>query len=195
MSTLHARLREATKVPHRALDHHPLLMPLVREGLTPQAYGDALLALRGVYAPLETAVCAAAVAAGFDYRQRLKLPAIEADLAALGRPSLASVACVPTPQSVGALIGMLYTIEGSTLGAQSICQQLSTGSCAHLPMRYFSGYAEKTMTHWQAFWAFVEMACPAQAGEDACESAVATFRLIKQHLDEARTELMAVNVS
>jgi heme oxygenase len=62
-------------------------------------------------------------------------------------------------------------------------------------MRYFSGYAEKTMTHWQAFWAFVEMACPAQAGEDACESAVATFRLIKQHLDEARTELMAVNVS
>jgi heme oxygenase len=190
MTELHHRLREATKAPHRELDHHPLLMPLVREGLTAQTYGNALLALRGVYAPLEEAVCAPAVAAGFDYRERLKLPAMDRDLADLGRPLLTAVASVSPPRNLGALIGMLYTVEGSTLGAQAICRQLSVGSCRDLPMRYFSGYGANTLANWQAFWTFAEAACPVDQLDHACDSAAATFHLIKHHLDEVQRELM-----
>jgi heme oxygenase len=192
VSALHSRLREATKASHRELDHHPLLMPLMREGLTAQVYGNCLLALHGVYAPMENVVCAPAVVAGFDYRVRLKGPAIAADLAELGRPLLARIARVPTPHSLGALVGMLYTLEGSTLGAQAIRRQLSTGPCSELPMRYFSGYGEKTMAHWQSFWEFAEASCPEGEGDEACESAVATFRIIKRHLDEVCTELLAI---
>lgn len=195
MSELHLRLREATKAPHRALDHHPLLMPLVRDELTPQAYGNALLALRGVYAPLEQALCAPAVAAGFDYRERLKVPAMDRDIAELGRPLLATAARVSSPRSLGELIGQLYTIEGSTLGAQAICRQLSVGPCSGLPMRYFSGYGENTQANWASFWAFAEAACTDDGIAIACDSAIATFGLIKQHLDRAHKELSELSSS
>ncbi|QDL56123.1 biliverdin-producing heme oxygenase [Rhodoferax aquaticus] len=184
MGSLHARLREATRAPHHALDHHPLLMPLVRGGLTPKAYGNALHALHGIYVPLENAVCAAAVEAGFDYRERLKRTALESDLKDLGLMPSTSFASLPPPKNAGALIGMLYPLEGSTLGGQAIQRIVSTGPYNSLPMRFFSGYGEHTFTRWQAFLKFADMACPEDQIEDACSAAVTVFQRIEKRCDE-----------
>jgi heme oxygenase len=45
-SELHDQLRQAAKAPHRLVDHHPLLAPLIRSELTEKQYGDALAALQ-----------------------------------------------------------------------------------------------------------------------------------------------------
>lgn len=184
MNSLHSRLREATRAAHHALDHHPVLVPLVRGGLTHQGYADALQALHSIYFPLENVLCTAAVAKGFDYGGRLKHPALEADLKDLGRVPRATFPKVPPPKNAGALIGMLYTLEGSTLGGQVIQRILSTGPCSRFPMRFFSGYGGNTLAHWQEFLEFAEMVCPVDEIEDACFAAVAVFELIKQQCDE-----------
>lgn len=185
---LHARLRNATRELHHELDRHPLLAPLVRNDLGRGQYGHALVALHGAYVVLEAAVCAPATAAGFDYGERRKVPALEADLRELGLGFRPCGIAVPPPDGVAALVGMLYTIEGSTLGARAISRQLARGAAGTLPMRYFSGYGEATLARWQAFWDFAERVCPSEAADAACGAAAMTFRLIGRHLDEVWKE-------
>lgn len=184
ISPLHYRLREATKAPHRDLDRHPLLMPLVRDEVTREYYGCALLALHSIYAVLEDAVDGPATQAGFDYASRRKAPAMEADLRDLGLDPRPTLVVVEKPLGIGALVGILYTLEGSTIGAQAICHHLSSGPSAAFPMRYFSGYGDATLQRWREFWVFAETACPVEEVDAACRSAVGTFGGIKRHLDD-----------
>lgn len=184
MGNLHAALRKATKDLHGELDHHPLLAPLLRKSLTRRQYGDALGALHGIFAALEEAVWDAATQAGFDYRARRKILAMEADLRELGQGLHPCRISIPAPQNMGALIGMLYTLEGSTLGAQAIARQLPRSDAWPLPIRYFSGYGDQTLARWQAFWDFADRVCPAEAADEACMAAVLAFEAIKRHLDE-----------
>lgn len=188
MGNLHAALRNATKALHDELDHHALLAPLLRKSLTRQQYGEALMALHGIFAVLEEAVWDPATRAGFDYRDRRKTPAMEADLRELGHEFSPSRISILPPRSIGALTGMLYTLEGSTLGAQAIARQLPRSDAWPLPMRYFSGYGDQTLARWQAFWAFVERVCPAEAVDQACVTAVMTFEAIKCQLDEVQRQ-------
>ncbi|MGE5491785.1 MAG: biliverdin-producing heme oxygenase [Actinomycetota bacterium] len=192
---LHTRLREATKALHHDIDHHPLLVPLVGGDLQRVQYGHALVALHGIYAALEEAVSDTAVNAGFDYVERRKLPAIEADLRELGLDVRPCKIVVSPPSDIAALIGMLYPIEGSTLGAQVICRHLAKKSPGILPLRHFTGYGEATWTRWQLFWDFAKRVCPAEAADDACSAAVLTFLAIKQHLDDVHNELVATRPS
>lgn len=129
LSQLHRVLRDATKLSHHALDRHPLLAPLLTRELTVMQYGAALAALHGVYAQAED-VCLSFLDEHpglFDYRSRRKLPALELDLAELGRTGVPSRMEFTAPQNIGALIGILYTIEGSTHGGQFIAQ--ACGNC------------------------------------------------------------------
>ncbi len=183
--TLHERIREATRTAHRQLDHHPLLAPLVHDGLTLEQYSRSLVALHGIYAAIESAVEDTALAAGFDYAARRKVPAMEADLAALQCSPRPSAIRIAPPRSNSELIGRLYPLEGSTLGAAVICRQVRAGPGGSWPLHYFSGYGDATMERWQAFWRFADTACPGTEIDVACATAVATFEAIKQHLDDA----------
>ena len=182
---LHACLREATKGPHRLLDHHPLLAPLVRDDLTLGQYGDALAALYGVYASLEAGIdrFLATVTALFDYQSRRKLPALKADLDRLGRLPPTRAMGFPVPVTIAELVGILYAVEGTTLGAQHILRCLRQRNFNDFPMSLFSAYGEDTEARWQAFLAFAERACPRADRPAAVETAVSLFRGIKTYLD------------
>ena len=184
-SPLHAALRQATRLPHHALDHHLLLAPLVRPGADVVQYGNALAALHGIYAQAESAVFRflAAHPGLFDYRSREKLPALDADLAALGRQPLPARAGGPELQSIGALIGVLYTVEGSTLGGQYIARNLRQHPGAGLPMQFFSGYGENARQRWSEFLQFADANCPPNEIEAATSTAVLLFESIRVHLD------------
>ena len=185
-SDLHECLRQATKASHRLLDHHPLLAPLVRSDLTLVQYGDALTALYGVYAPLEEGIdnFLGIRPALFDYHRRRKLPALKDDLAALGRVPRNREMRYVVPTTVAELVGVLYTVEGSTMGGRSIARCLRLGGFAVLPTRFFSGYGEDTEVRWREFLAFADETCPIADRKLAAASAVLLFQAIKMHLDE-----------
>jgi len=181
---LHARLRQATRQAHHVLDHHPLLAPLVRPGLTRLQYGHALAALHAVHEQVEAGILAflARRPGLFDFESRRKLAALESDLTALGRAPLPAGTAFPVPDSLGALIGVLYVIEGSTLGGQVIARTLHQSSDGNLPVAFFTYYGDQVLPRWQAFLAFAE-SCPAEEIEAAASSAVALFQAIAAHLD------------
>ena len=185
-SNLHDCLRQATKASHRRLDHHPLLAPLVRNDLTLAQYGDALAALYGVYAPLEKEIDAflAIRPALFDYHRRRKLPALKDDLAALGRAPRKREMRYPAPTTIAELVGVLYTVEGSAMGGQSIARCLRRAGFDVLPMRFFSGYGEDAEVRWREFLTFADETCAGADNPSAAATAASLFQAIKTHLDE-----------
>lgn len=186
-SELHKDLREATKALHHRLDHHPLLAPLVRPGLTIGRYGDALDVLHDVFAAAESLI--ETFLAGhpglFDYASRRKLPALRADLAALGRAPRNRPPSLPAPASIAELVGLLYAVEGTTMGARHIVRQLCRQAWdGRLPMRFFHGYGERTAALWNEFLAFADSRCPTADRPLAAATAASLFQAVMDHLDE-----------
>ncbi len=186
-STLHQRLRQATKEPHHALDHHPILCALLKPDVSLIQYGNALAALHGIYAQTEAAILAYLQGHPdlFDYFSRRELPALEADLAALHRaPHPISQACASL-DSIGALFGTLYTLEGATLGGQFIAGKLRLALPAHCPLQFYTVYGDQSRQRWNEFLHIADARCPPSDYETAAATAVALFETIGAHLDEA----------
>jgi heme oxygenase (biliverdin-IX-beta and delta-forming) len=127
----------------------------------------------------------------FDYASRRKLPALQADLAALGRVPVRLAVDLPVLESVSALIGVLYTIEGSAQGGQHIAPLLRQHAGANLPTAFFDDYGTLSSRRWDEFLQFADAACPQQEWESAAGAAAATFEAIQAHLDACHGQLAA----
>ena len=188
--SLRDRLKMSTRALHQRLDSHPAMAGLMEPGLSPARYAALLRSFGVAYAQLEPEIenAVARVGAALDYTERRKLPALERDLSALGASSRLD-AHGPLPwriESVGALAGTLYTVEGSTLGGQVIARSLAK----HLSLgpsnggAFFGGYGEKTRERWLSFLGFLEQAGHSAAERDAAEAyAQRTFELFAAALD------------
>jgi len=188
-SELHDKLRQAGKAPHRLVDHHPLLVPLLRHDLTEGQYGAALAALHGVYAPLEAGIDEFLRIRPelFDYHTRRKLPSLNDDLAELGRLPGEQEMRYPAPATIAELVGVLYTVEGSAMGGQSIARCLRQGGFDRFPMRFFSGHGENANARWHEFLAFADASCPATGHKSAALTVASLFQAIKSHLDASQS--------
>lgn len=157
-------LKRATDAWHRYTES---VVPVMDPGLTLAGYRDVLVATRDVVAALEGAVLpiAEAVFPGLDVRSRAKTALLDADLAWLDAQALdqargpspvpprgawAPDVVVSTP--AGAL-GVLYVLEGATLGGQIILRELAPrlGIAATQGGRYYAGYGAKTGPMWKRF--------------------------------------------
>lgn len=188
-------LRQATHGAHVSLNHHPLLAGIVRPAYTLTTYARVLVAYFHLYRSLETAITDFMddAALTFDYAARCKTPLLAADLRVLGID--ADDPAWRPPQPLGAvpimnaaqLVGVLYTIEGATLGGQVITRHIEAnlGLAIDSGARFFNGYGIRTEAHWSQFEAFMESAC-GSADERACAalSARATFAAMEGVLND-----------
>ncbi|GAA4032829.1 hypothetical protein GCM10022212_34850 [Actimicrobium antarcticum] len=167
------------------LDHHPLLSSLLAPQANLNQYGDALAALHGMYAQTEAAILGYLQHCPdlFDYLPRRKLPALEADLHVLKRMPYAITTPCPAIDSVGALFGMLYTVEGATLGGQFIARKLGTVLGDGFPRQFYTIYGDHGQSQWQAFLHCADTRCPPEQHAAAATAAVALFSTFKAHLD------------
>lgn len=188
-SELHDKRLQGAKAAHRLVDHHPLVAPLLRDDLTVGQYGDALAALDGVYAPLEAGIddFLRIQPELFDYHTRRKLPSLNDDLAELRRLPGERRMRYPAPATIAELVGVLYTVEGSGLGGQSIARCLRQGGFGRLPMRFFSGLGEHANARWHEFLAFADASCPATDHKSAALTVASLFQAIKEHLDACQS--------
>jgi heme oxygenase len=134
----------------------------------------------------------------FDYTIRRKLPWLRADLEFFQidmEVADRDAALMPTPEitQLGQLVGVLYAIEGSTLGAQFISRHLQEnhGLGEGGGARFFTGYGETTQLQWQEFIEFSQIisrdAVQCQAAEQA---AYQTFQFFNQVLDVYHQKLV-----
>ncbi|MFZ2269620.1 MAG: biliverdin-producing heme oxygenase [Azonexus sp.] len=196
-ATIAARLylRNGTHPDHVRLNQHPLLSGMTRPGYELASYQRVLSAYFHFYRTIEAAIdqALAAGVSGFVYEARRKLPWIVCDLEhfAIDPASLVDRPYIPAVQfsfaDEGALLGTLYTIEGSSLGGQVISRYLAE----HLALtpaaggRFFHGYGAQTLLFWEEFETFLNAALSSEsARRSALAAAKSTFAMMESVLDE-----------
>ncbi|WP_440221565.1 biliverdin-producing heme oxygenase [Dokdonella sp. MW10] len=134
------RLREATRAEHARAEAAPVMRDLFSKGLDQARYGGLLTALYALYAGWEADhaefVRRIGGRPGWIYRSRAG--ALARDLEALGLPVPARFASPALPFDGAACWGMLYVIEGSTLGGRIITARLQACMPDVDAMRFFS---------------------------------------------------------
>ncbi len=192
---IQTKLRAATHSYHVSINQHPLLHGLTTREYPLANYRVLLVAYFHLFEILEMRVTAflEKSTVPFDYSKRTKLSWIQDDLDYFNEnpktesnlPS--SPVDFPQINSVGQLIGVLYSIEGSTLGGQVISQNLDLNHNLSITngARFFSGYADNTEVQWREFCRFAESI---QNDEEQCKfaeaSAILTFNKFHEILNE-----------
>lgn len=160
------------------------MAPLAGTDLTRSQYGRALVALQGLHAHIEPLILAFLDQHPglFDYRPRTKLEALNQDLETLGLAPAHPATGPAAPTCVGQLTGLLYTVEGATLGGKFLAERIRARHGTALPLRFLAAYGEATEARWQAFWQFAD-----QLGADrhaaAIGAAQAAFAAYRDHFD------------
>lgn len=121
-------LRTGTAELHIALEKR---LPFFSDSLDLQAFERLMQAYYGFYRPLEAALqdCTSAPT-DFDLNARMKTPTLRSDLQALGMPghaldSLPVCRELPIIDSGAAYLGVLYVLEGATLGGQILRREIA----------------------------------------------------------------------
>ena len=158
---LRTRLRNATAPLHSQLDQQPLLVALLGHDFPLADYQRLLGTYYSLYHQLEAAIkrYLTQQPIAFDYQQRYKTPLLLNDLSYwhIKPEHLLCQIALPEITSLGQLLGLLYVLEGSTLGANFIAQhlKLSYGYTRSTGSDFFSGYGEQTQSHWQSFISYI----------------------------------------
>jgi len=185
------RLRQATHHYHLRLNHHPSLVGLVQPDLSLAHYRKLLLAYLNLYSCLEERISQFITRSSyaFDYASRRKLQWLEQDIAFFqddphaSRPEI----LLPDIDHIGQLIGVLYTIEGSTLGGQLISRSLASshGLTRDEGARFFNGYGDETCAMWDDYIRYAETIAE---DDEQCimaeRAACQTFQLFERVIDD-----------
>lgn len=175
MTERHRRLKIATADAHRALE-----ADLVSAGFFAGRPGYAAYLER--LHPLQAALEGRLEAAGAgrllaDWPRRRKAGRIAADLAALGRPKAAIVpAGAWRLRSAGAVFGVLYVLEGATLGGAILARRLRDSGVPAGALSYLASYGRERGRMWRGYLAALEAVRLGADGEaDLVAAALSTF--------------------
>ncbi|MES2704927.1 MAG: biliverdin-producing heme oxygenase [Bacteroidota bacterium] len=149
-----SHLRAATGASHKALEQLPLSLNLTADHVDRDAYVRYLEIMYPVIRSVERFVFRAVSDVLPDLSQRAKLHLLKADLDVLG--GTAETATVPgfdAAMSHAYAMGIMYVIEGSTLGGRVILKSVQP-ALAFGDLRgcnYFAGYGAATGPLWKGF--------------------------------------------
>ncbi len=181
------RLRSETREHHERAER---VVPLLSPALTKDAYRRYLLALLGLYRPLEERLAAAGLS-GIDLAARRKSAWIERDLRALGveeRVIQAAPTCddLPALDSVDRAWGCLYVLEGATLGGQILARHVRGREGLEDACAFLTAYGERTGERWTELRAALSAHAARGADEDAIVAgAKATFDAFERWIRRA----------
>jgi heme oxygenase len=151
VSPAHAELRAATRALH---DRVEAVVGLPERATTVAEYRAALERFWGFHAPLEAAL-ADRDWRGFDFEARRRACAAAADLATLGGGDLRDLPQwrAGRPSTEAEALGVLYVLEGSTLGGSVIRRGLDAqlGPQVAGATRFFDGRGRAGGRLWREF--------------------------------------------
>lgn len=150
------KLRSATTQSHTALEALPVSVSIMSPNVTNAEYSLYLSLMLDVVKDAEENIFPVAHAAipGLDVHPKAQF--IKADLSALGytKQQFYKPLTSKTKEiSPAFALGVLYVIEGSSLGGRVILKNINTvlGHDAENGGSYFTGYGGQTGSHWKAF--------------------------------------------
>ena len=178
MKTIQELLRAGTRQEHEQIER---VINLSRSSFTSESYLHLLKAFYGFYLPIEQELLkfkSEFLALGLNLEERLKLSLIKADLLFMGTdPKTLKVNLQgPIPVNLTQSLGLMYVLEGSTMGGQIIHQRLVASGIfpAEHSICFHNPYGEQTQKKWNDFKVVLN-ALPLNESEDALFMAKKTF--------------------
>ncbi|MFS2156785.1 biliverdin-producing heme oxygenase [Pseudomonas sp. Pseusp122] len=182
MSPVLKDLREATGDSHRALEAR---LPFMSANLNEALYRRLIQAYYGFYQPLEQRL----EAADLLEPERRKAPALLRDLQAMGIDSHALERCqyLPDVSDPWHLLGVMYVIEGATLGGQVLRRVIGErlGIGADSGGAFLDVYGPATGTLWKAFLKRLWEAETDAQRQQVVAGAHSTFLCFQRWLEQA----------
>jgi len=147
------RLRAETAESHKNLEKLPLSMSIMSPTVTAEAYALYLNRMHDVVRETEETIFPLLKNVFQDLEERRKLQLINADLAFLNAPKTDFKSPFASANiTIGFAIGILYVVEGSSLGGRFILKNLQTAlGYEETGVSYFNGYGNKTGSSWKNF--------------------------------------------
>lgn len=151
-------------------------MDIQRHFQSEELYRRLLESFYSLYAPLEERLAELIDwnQKNWDFEIRRKTPWLENDLSNLGMTgndvaALSLSNGLPEIKNLGAAVGCLYVLEGSTLGGQMITKllQRSLPLTAEKAGAFFAGYREQTGLRWREFGMWAEALARDDPGMEA----------------------------
>jgi heme oxygenase len=175
-------LKEKTRVEHAALEK--TLLQIIRGVNSKFEYADLLTKLYGYYHALENVIAPFLVDSEVtDYSTRRKSGQLLLDLAHIrDGENIELCRQLPAVDSYHSALGVLYVLEGSTLGGRIIAGILSSRIQAESGFRFFHSYGEDTIEMWDRFKAHLRKPYTKDQQEKIISSAVLTFTTFKNWL-------------
>lgn len=174
-----SQLREQTAAAHRVLDSSPLLSALLSPELSLASYVKILSIFYDFYCDYESILLETCADLRFDACARQKLPLLEKDARALGVSFDRSHTDFPSLNldSKAKVLGMIYVVEGSTLGGRVIAKHLAKklGLNAMNGAAYFHNYGSAVASRWLETQALLN---DFQANGGSVATMIATANLI-----------------
>jgi heme oxygenase len=177
-------MQQHTAAAHAVLETAPLMRAFASPTPLVGEYPDYLARQLRLHAPLEDALRQWVPQEWVELRLMKSLWLL-GDLRALGAEAEHRTTEIPTPGSEAEALGILYVLEGATLGLQVVRRRLHRDHPAlHAAGRFMHGYGPQTGHHWRAFLDRLETLPDAQWPE-AMDAARATFAAFQRVFLEA----------
>ncbi|SFU16081.1 heme oxygenase [Algoriphagus locisalis] len=188
-SSFPQRLKEATARLHQELEDLQIPQSILKPGVTREDYLKYMDLMHDVIREVETTVFPLLSSEIEDLEKRHKTKLIELDFMQLG---YAKPCCTPVFKnlamniSTAFALGVLYVIEGSSLGGRVIYKHIhkQLGYDKDSGAAYFSGYGEETGLLWKNFMTTLVTYEKYNANPDEIiAGANYTFQAIKNHFE------------
>ena len=176
-SDVHVRLREATRSAHEGLERRLAILERIA---TPAGRRELLVRFWRLHAEAEAALAPwLAPVAGLEFEGRRRTAVLRRDLAALGvaPPPLGAG---PRVASLGEALGLMYVLEGSTLGGKVIRREVAAAGGDFAGLAFLDPYGPAAGQRWRSFLAVLAGAAP----DEAVAGARAGFRHAELRLCE-----------
>lgn len=179
------QLKTRTAAAHQRLEELPVSKSILSESVTPQSYAHYLKLMRDVVCETEYRIFPLVKAVITDLDQRTKRKSIEDDIRHAGSdPGPAVKVFQRDDLSQAFALGILYVIEGSTLGGRFIFKNIekSLGYTADAGASYFAGYGNTTGSMWKNFMAqLTDFETKTGLGDEIIAGAIFGFESIENH--------------
>lgn len=162
------RLRAATRVDHQRLEDRLDIFTRID---APAGRRRLVERFHGLHAGVEGALAPwLADLEGLEFEARRRTRVLEADLAALGSSPAGLAVCAPAPLSSAAeALGLMYVMEGSTLGGHIICKRLEAAGRDRVGLSFLDPYGPQGGARWRRFLEILER----ETGDDRAAGAAA----------------------
>jgi heme oxygenase len=189
VSRILAELRDATRHNHDALERR---LPFMSADLDILLYRRLMQAYYGFYSPLEHRLQQVEHLDSIIGPKRYKASVLHRDLQALGLSGdqirqLPSCEKLPVIENRPQIIGVLYVIEGATLGGQILRRnaRAQLGLEEHTGAAFLDVYGKATGVMWKAYLAHLALIDAAEERAQVIQAALDVFACFEGWLDQA----------